>query len=433
MANDSQWPEVRLGDVAKEVTVGWVGPMTQEYRDAGVPFLRSLNIKPFRIERTDLRYISPEFHAKIAKSRLQPGDVVIVRTGDPGTAAVIPEWLADANCADLVIIRPGSGLDPRFLAYFVNAAAHHQISAHIVGAVQQHFNVGSAKELRLPLPDLWEQQAIARVLSTLDDKIELNRRMSHTLEGLARAMFQSWFVDFDPVTAKAAGREPVGMTAETALLFPDSFEDSPLGPIPKGWRAGKLGDIAINPRRGVDPADVEPATAYIGLEHMPRRRIALEDWGHSDGVASNKFRFQRGEILFGKLRPYFHKVGVAATDGVCSTDILVIMPRTDAWFGIVLGHTSSDELVQYVDAGSTGTKMPRTSWHDLARYEIVIPSEQVALAFDEKVRPMVKRMAASIHESRTLAALRDALLPRLLSGELRVTGAETEVEAGGSR
>jgi len=150
----------------------------------------------------------------------------------------------------------------------------------------------------------------------------------------------------------------------------------------------------------------------------------LSDWGTADGLESNKFEFRQGDILFGKLRPYFHKVGVAPIDGVCSTDIVVVAPRGSQWFGFVLGHASSIEFVEYTNAASTGTKMPRTSWNDMARYELVLPLEPVAAAFTGLVQPSVDRIIAGIRESRTLSALRDALLPKLISGELRVKDAE---------
>ena len=130
------------------------------------------------------------------------------------------------------------------------------------------------------------------------------------------------------------------------------------------------------------------------------------------------------EQLFGKLRPYFHKVGVAPVDGVCSTDIVVVTPRAQEWFGFVLGHVSSDAFVEHTNAGSTGTKMPRTSWGDMSRYAVVIPPENVAKVFTCQIRPAVEHTIASIHESRTLAALRDTLLPKLISGELRVGDAQ---------
>jgi type I restriction enzyme S subunit len=237
-----EWREVLLGDVAADVTVGHVGPMASEYVEIGVPFLRSQNVEPLRINNTDLKFITGEFHRRLKKSALSPGDVVIVRTGKPGACAVIPQTLPVANCSDLVVVRCGLELDPRFVAYYVNSVAVHHVNSHLVGAVQQHFNVGSARTMVMRLPDLPEQRAIAHILGTLDDKIELNRRMNETLEAMARALFKSWFVDFDPVRAKVEGRGP-GLRKPLADLFPAGFVDSELGEIPEGWHSGRVGDL----------------------------------------------------------------------------------------------------------------------------------------------------------------------------------------------
>ena len=279
-------------------------------------------------------------------------------------------------------------------------------------------NQGTIERVPIVLPPIGEQRAIAHILGTLDDKIELNRRMNETLEAIARALFKSWFVDFDPVRAKSEGRDP-GLPPHLADLFPDSFEDSELSEIPKGWRVGRFGDVAENPRRQVEPRAIDASTAYIGLEHMPRGRIALEHWGVAGGLESGKLRFERGEILFGKLRPYFHKVGVAPIGGVCSTDIVVIRPRTDAEFGMVLGLASSGAFVDHASAGSTGTRMPRTNWADMARFQNVIPPAGVAAAFTDQMRPFIDRITTAIHQSNAVVALRDSLLPALVSGSLR--------------
>jgi len=188
----------------------------------------------------------------------------------------------------------------------------------------------------------------------------------------------------------------------------------------KGWEAGQFSDIAQNIRRGINPTDVPPEMPYIGLEHMPRRNIALSEWGRTGDVTSNKFKFKKGEILFGKLRPYFHKVGIAPIDGVCSTDLLVVTPKQPEYFGLVLGHISSVDFVNFVDAASEGTKMPRTNWETMARYPFALPDKKFAAEYTAIVRPMVEKIQHNIEESRTLAALRDALLPRLMSGEVRV-------------
>jgi type I restriction enzyme S subunit len=161
-------------------------------------------------------------------------------------------------------------------------------------------------------------------------------------------------------------------------------------------------------------------TPYIALEHMPRRCIALGDWKDSADVASGKSAFRKGEILFGKLRPYFHKVGVAPVDGVCSTDILILSPKSLEWFGFLLGHTSSDALIQFTDLASTGTKMPRTNWSDISSFKVALPPKPIAAAFTRIITPMIEHITANLHQSRTLATLRDTLLPKLLSGALRV-------------
>jgi type I restriction enzyme S subunit len=253
-------------------------------------------------------------------------------------------------------------------------------------------------------------------------------------------LFQSWFVDFDPVRRNLDQRgqksEIRKVKRETGPgtdlsnstfhsspfdhLFPANFQDSPFGPIPRGWIAGKLGDIGTNSRRGVQPTEIAPNTPYIALEHMPRRCIALGDWDDSADVASGKSAFKKGEILFGKLRPYFHKVGVAPFDGVCSTDILVLAPKSPEWFAFLLGHASSDELIQFTDLASTGTKMPRTNWSDVSSFKVALPPEPIAAAFTRILQPMLDRIHSNVHESSTLTTLRDALLPRLLSGEIRV-------------
>ncbi len=309
------------------------------------------------------------------------------------------------------------GNDPRFAYYLLQTIDFQRYNS---GSVQEQLNRNLIYSIEIEVPDVTQQSRIARMLGGIEDKIDLNHQMNETLEAMARAVFRSWFVDFDPVRAKVDGRQPDGLDAATAGLFPDTFEDSALGTVPKDWRVGRLGEIATNCRRGIDAADVAPGTPYLALEHMPRRCMSLDSWETQTEIESNKFRFNRGEILFGKLRPYFHKVGIAPLDGVCSTDILVITPKASGWFGFALCHFSSDELVQHADATSTGTKMPRTSWTDLSNFEVTIPDEQVVRRFDAVVQPLVDKMLTNIHESRTLAALRDALLPKLLSGELRV-------------
>lgn len=416
------WTWSRLDDVSEGVFD--CPHSTPKLTDTGPFVVRTQDIITgvFRADQAG-RVSEKTYSERIARVTPSCGDLLYSREGTYfGIAAEVPAKTRVCLGQRMVLIRPDKRrLDFRFLRHWLNSpimAAH--IHGYRDGSVAERLNLPTIRALPVLLPPLAEQKAIATVLGALDDKIELNRRMNATLEAMARALFQSWFVDFDPVRAKLDGRKPIGLDPATAALFPATFQDSPLGPIPKGWTNGKLGDVGTNSRRGVQPTDIAPNTPYIALEHMPRRSIALGDWNDSAEVASGKSAFKKGEILFGKLRPYFHKVGVAPFDGVCSTDILVLAPKSPEWFGFLLGHASSDELIQFTDLASTGTKMPRTNWSDISSFKVALPPKPIAAAFTHIIQPMLDRIHANLHQSHTLATLRDTLLPKLLSGELSV-------------
>ena len=310
---------------------------------------------------------------------------------------------------------------PRALVYWALRSPDFRAycRAHATGTT----NLGLPREdfLAYELPAATsEVLSLVQFLESIEERITLLGRINTTLEDIAQALFKSWFVDFDPVRAKAEGRAPNGMDAATAALFPSEFEDSELGPIPKGWRVDGLGEVSQNTREQAKPEGIDPNTPYIGLEHMPRKSIALTDRGIAEGLASGKFWYRTNDILFGKLRPYFHKVGIAEGDGVCSTDILVVRPISPRWFGYTAMQFSSDVVVSYATQLSNGAKMPRTNWSDLAKYRVAMPPENVAEGFDNIIRPMIARIHANIGAARNLADLRDTLLPRLISGRLRL-------------
>ncbi|MGC1377836.1 MAG: restriction endonuclease subunit S [Anaerolineales bacterium] len=390
----------------------------------GIPLITAKIVKGGRILEPNEFIPVEDYDDRMQRGIPKAGDIVVTTEAPLGEVGQLDGRKLSVG-QRLITLRGKDGLlDNTFLKFLLMSEfVQNQIQARGTGTTVIGIKQKELRKISLPLPPIDEQRAIARILGALDDKIELNRRMNRTLEEMARALFKAWFVDFDPVAAKAEGRLPFGMRAETAALFPAEFEetaseDFPV--IPKGWAQGTFGDIAENIRRGISPKNIAPDMPYIGLEHMPRKDIALSEWGWAGDVTSNKFEFKKGEILFGKLRPYFHKVGVASVDGVCSTDVLVVSPKSPEYFGLLLGHVSSVDFVNFVDAASEGTKMPRTNWETMARFPIAIPGEKLSEAFTRTITPMIGRIHANISESRTLAAIRDALLPKLLSGEVRV-------------
>src|SRR6266487_1637132 len=221
------WKSVKLKELCREITVGFVGPMATKYAEKGIPFLRSQNIQPFRLELSSIKFISPEFHKKLKKSALYPGDVVVVRTGYPGTACVIPPKLPVSNCADLVIFRPSSQLDPHYLTYMFNSnLGRSRVAGNLVGVAQQHFNIGVAKEMVINIPPLPTQHKIASILSAYDDLIENNTRRIAILEEMAQSLYREWFVHF-----RFPGHEKKRLV------------ESELGLIPEGWEVKAVGKL----------------------------------------------------------------------------------------------------------------------------------------------------------------------------------------------
>ena len=421
----TEWPIATLGGCIE------INNSTYASKDSW-PFINYLdtgNVTENRIAGIQHLVVGKDEIPSRARRKVLPGDIVYstVRPNQKhfGLLKRVPDnFLASTGFS---VIRGKTGLACTDFIYWFLAQDRvveqlQTIAEHSTSAYPSIKPV-DIERLTLNLPPLSEQRAIADVLGTLDDKIELNRRMNATLEAMARALFKSWFVDFDPVRAKMEGRDP-GLPKGIADLFPDRLVDSAIGKIPQGWKAGRLADIAIAPGRNVDPASLDDETPYIGLEHMPRRSIALTGWESVGKVTSNKSIFKRGEVLFGKLRPYFHKVGVAPIDGVCSTDIVVISSKSAEWSAFALACTSSAEFVSYTNQSSTGTRMPRTNWTTMRDYRVCLPAAPVLGAFENALRPMLEQIITNVHDCGTLAGIRDALLPKLISGEMRVRDAE---------
>lgn len=432
---------VNLEDVASEVTVGHVGSMKDEYRETGVPFLRSLNILPHRIDLDETKYISPEFHAKLKKSALKPDDVVIVRTGKPGTCAVVPKSLPVSNCSDLVIVRCGPELRPRFLAYWVNTIASEHVAAHIVGAVQQHFNVGAAKKMPIRLPTLEEQDEILGVLGALDDKIEANRKAAACLEEMARALYRSWFVNFDPVHAKSQNRPPAHMDAATAALFPDRFGDNGL---PEGW---SLEPIAkhFKATKGLSYKGSGLCQEGDGVP-LHNLNSVLEGGGYKyagikyySGDFKDRHMVRPGDLIVANTEQGFDHllIGHAALvpqtfgpTGLFSHHLYKVEPKASShlsreWLYLALSVAPLGIVIRSYSNGTTVNMLPADAF-ELPL--VLVPPKPLADCMNALVTPWFSKRDAAIAENPTLAYLRDSLLPRLMSGELRVGEAREQVE-----
>lgn len=326
--------------------------------------------------------------------------------------------------------------DPLFFFYFFRSPAGRDAIRSIVEQVAAA-GIRGRDLANLPVPQIpvRQQRTIAHILGTLDDKIELNRRMNETLEEMARALFKSWFVDFDPVRAKMEGRQPFSMDDETAALFPDSFEDSPLGEIPKGWNIASIGEV-VKVMGGGTPSTKEPLF-WDGGTHCwatPKDLSKLQSPVLLDterkvtdaGLAKiSSGLLPVGTVLLSSRAPIGYlavaQVPVAVNQGFIA--MLCDGPLTTHY---VLHWARIN--VEQIKGRAGGTTFPEISKKNFRSISVLMPFDEVLSAFEKQVVPLYDKMSANLRQSATLAAVRDALLPKLLSGEVRVGEAEEIVE-----
>lgn len=429
-------------------------PRTNEFGPSGVPLLtaKALDDVGGRIDFDSAPRLNVEKAYKLTYGFIETGDVLLSHNATVGRVAVVPtltERILVGTSLTYYRVDP-TRLLPRYLAaFFAGRDFQNQLKSVMSHSTRNQVPITTQRRLTIVLPPLPEQRAIAHILGSLDDKIELNRRMNGTLEGMAQALFKSWFVDFDPVidNALAAGnpipeeladRAEVRRAAladgtanrEAAKPFPAAFQQTEgLGWIPEGWEMTTFGKFAVNVRDSVDPTELPPETPYVGLEHIDRKNFSLSRWGYASDVDSQKSQFRSTDFLFGKLRPYFHKVCQVQSSGICSTDILVIRPKVESLRGFVGCQIFEPEFVEYANMRSTGTRMPRASWNDIAKYEIALPTGKLIETFNNLIEPSRQKCKRAVDESHELTKLRDTLLPKLISGELRIPDAEKLAEA----
>lgn len=338
---------------------------------------------------------------------LREGDVIIAMTeqaeGLLGSSAIVPRsgtYLHNQRLG-LVQLRDGSRTDHRFIYHLFNyKPVRQQIRASSSGLKIRHTAPSRIADVKVRIPLLPVQRRIAGILSVYDELIENNQRRIRIVDNMARAFYEEWLVHF-----RFPGRDKLTLAS------------SPIGEIPGGWEVKKLGDIAQEMRRNVPKGKLDEPQIYVGLEHIPRRSLALDSWGTTTDLGSNKLEFKKGEILFGKIRPYFHKVSVAPFDGLCSADTIVIRPRRPEHYAIVVACVSSDAFVAEASATANGAKMPRANWAVLEKFRIAIPRGKVADQFSALLGDMIAQLQTLVFQIRNLRQMRDLLLLRLLSGQ----------------
>lgn len=429
----SEWPQLSL----REANVSLIDcdHRTPPAAETGYPYVAIPQLRGGRIDLSDVRLITPEhFEEWTKKARPTAHDVILSRRCNPGETAYVPPEQEFALGQNLVILRAdGSKVYPPFLRWLVRGPEWwDQIAKFLnVGAVFDSLKCADVPNFTLTVPPLREQRAIAHVLGTLDGKVECLWRMSETLEAMARALFRSWFVDFDPVRAKAERRDP-GLPKPVADLFPDCFdEDSAMGEIPRGWESATLSDFAdLNSESWSD--NTAPDTVrYINLASTKWGSItSIAEYAWHEAPSRARRVLRPWDAIVGTVRPGNGSYTLVIEQGLTgSTAFAVLRPREPRYRSIVYLAATSVDNIERLSHLADGAAYPAIRPDVVSDTRLVSARSAVLDRFARIADPLLLRMAAAEQESRTLAALRDVLLPRIISGELRVKDADKFVKA----
>ncbi len=353
--------------------------------------------------------------ATSTKTRFRKGDILFGKLR-PYFRKVIRAPFDGICSTDIWVIRPRVGIDASFLFYLMASDLFLEpVVRASEGTKMPRAKWDYAESLVLLLPPLPEQRAIARILGTLDDKIEANRRMNETLEAIARALFKSWFVDFDPVRAKAEGREPAGMDAETAALFPDSFEETELGEVPKGWSVTGIYDVAeviygapFSSKRFNDKGNGLPLLRIRDLATQEPQIFTTEN--HPRGT-----KVKQGDVIVGMDGEFKVHLWSGPISWLNQRVCMFVPKEGVPSFFVML---SLEEPLAFFERSKVGTTVIHLGKSDIDSFKIIIPNREVLRVFSVLVDPICKKIILNSNESRILATIRDALLLKLLNGDL---------------
>ena len=438
-AGADEWATTTIKELADKVAMGPFGSSIKvdTFVSEGVPIISGQHLHGFRVDdEPGFNFISPEHAQRLANANVNRGDIVFTHRGNIGQVA----YIHDGSMFEQYVISQSqfylrcdrSKAIPEYIAaFFKSPEGQHKLLANAsqVGVPSIARPVTYLRTVEIPLPPLSEQRAIAHILGTLNDKIELNRRMNETLEALARALFKSWFVDFDPVRAKLAGRDP-GLPKHIADLFPDRFVAPELGEIPEGWEVGTIEDIAsLNPESW-STRNAPEEVIYVDLSNTKWGCIEkLETYPWKAAPSRARRVLRHGDTIVGTVRPGNGSFSLIGRDGLTgSTGFTVLRPKTPSDAELVWCAATSQDNIDRLTHLADGGAYPAVRPEAIAATTLPLADCATRGAFSSVAASLLNQADANKQQSHTLAALRDALLPELISGDLSVKDAETFFE-----
>ena len=399
--NMSERKSMKLSDCCLSIADGDHQPPPKS--ENGIPFVTISNITANNtFDFSDTLFVPQDYYDSLDnKRKARKDDVLYSVVGSFGIPVLMKENKAFVFQRHIAILKPDpEAIVPGFLYYTMRSKEFYaKADAAAIGAAQRTVSLNALRNMEISLPELKTQKRIADILSVYDSLIETNQRQIKLLEEAAQRLYKEWFVD---------------------LRYPGHENVPVVDGVPEGWEKKTVDELCEKTRDTVSPNDIPPGTPYIGLEHIPRHDFCLSEWGNASDVTSSKAQYKRNDIIFGQIRPYFHKVGFAITDGVASTDSFIMTPRNDIW-GLFLMTVFSEAFVNFsYQTCKEGAKMPRADWNQMRQYPIIIANTNTQQAFEERIRNIAEEVRILALQNKELSEARDRLLPKLMSGEIAV-------------
>ena len=430
----SDWQKTTFAEAPFSVIDGDRGanyPKQHEFSRAGYClFLNAGNVTQAGFVFSDCAFITEEKDSILRKGKLVRHDLVLTTRGTVGNVAYFADEVQFQHIrinSGMVILRPDqSRIDPYFLYLFLRSRNFSEQVAFLTsGSAQPQLPIRDMNRVEMPLPPLKDQRRICSTLRAIDDRITLLRETNATLEAIVQALFKSWFVDFDPVRAKVEGLEPEGMDAATAALFPDSFEESELGLVPNGWNVRNVYDVA-RVIYGAPFASKRFNTEGVGAPLVRIRDLKHESPGvYTDENHPKGYMIQPGDLVVGmdgEFRAYLW----GGNPAWLNQRVCVFAPEHGVPAAFV--HRSIMPLLAAVEASETATTVIHLGKNDIDRFRVVVPDPKILESFGAVSEPIYARIVENKKNAFSLSALHDTLLPRLISGQLRLPEAEEMVE-----
>ena len=367
------------------------------------PYIRARDIKNGRINDEELVYLSAEVHEKIKQYIVNTNDVVITIVGaSVGDVAIVPQKLDGYNLTENAVRLTdfSSDVNPKYILYVLNTKKYWEIMQQIAGgSAQPKLGIYKIESIQISLPDIRVQDKIVDILSAYDNLIENNQKQIKLLEEAAQRLYKEWFID---------------------LRFP-GHESTPIHDgIPEGWSTGSLDDIAEDTGKNVRKENRETYSYYLPIDCLPKKSLSYSVINDISLAESSLISFAPGDILFGAMRPYFHKVVVARDRGLTRSTCFVMNAREPNLWAFLTMLLFSNEAIDYATKISVGTTMPYVRWKDFVNMRIVIPTAPILIQFDSLIKPLIKKAACLAEANMKLEQARDRLLPKLMSGEIEV-------------